>query len=94
VAGIPLGLLEGSQYEELTLRLQPGEMVVFVSDGITESMNPRGDEYGRVRLERTLRQHYGNPAHEVVQAVFADVTQFGDGVPAADDRTVVVLKAR
>ena len=94
VAGIPLGLLEGSQYEEITLRLQPGEMVVFVSDGITESMNPRGDEYGRVRLERTLRQQYGSPANEVVRAVFADVTQFGDGVPAADDRTVVVLKAR
>lgn len=94
VAGIPLGLLEGSKYEELTLRLQPGEMVVFVSDGITESMNPRGDEYGRVRLERTLRQHFGSPAQDVVRAVFADVTQFGDGVPAADDRTVVVLKAR
>lgn len=94
VAGIPLGLLEGSKYEEMTLRLQPGEMVVFVSDGITESMNPRGDEYGRVRLERVLRQHCGSPAQEVVQAVFADVVQFGEGVPAADDRTVVVLKAR
>lgn len=94
VAGIPLGLLEGPRYEEVTLRLQPGEMVVFVSDGITESMNPRGDEFGRIRLERVLRQQYGSSANEVVQAIFADVTQFGAGVPAADDRTVVVLKAR
>ena len=92
-AGIPLGMLEGSQYEEREVQLQPGEMVVFVSDGITEFMNPAGEEYGRGRLERLLRQHYGEGPEQVAEAIFTEVEQFGAGLAAADDRTVVVLQA-
>ena len=93
VAGVPLGMLADSRYEERTVKLAPGESVVFVSDGITEFMNPAGEEYGRQRLERLLREHYADTAETVAGAIFADVERFGAGLPAADDRTVVVLKA-
>lgn len=93
VAGIPLGMLEGSRYEERELQLQPGEMVVIVSDGITEFMNTAGEEYGRSRLEHLLRQHFHDPPAAVAEAIFADVERFGAGLAPADDRTVVVLKA-
>ncbi|MGH9518721.1 MAG: PP2C family protein-serine/threonine phosphatase, partial [Terriglobales bacterium] len=92
-AGIPLGMLADSKYEEITLRLMPGEMVAFVSDGITEFMNPGGEEYGRLRLERLLRQHLNDRAEAVVDAIFADSENFGAGLPAADDRTVVVMRS-
>lgn len=92
-AGIPLGMLQGSQYEEREVQLQPGEMVVLVSDGITEFMNPAGEEFGRSRLERLLRQHYTDTPEQVAEAIFAEVERFGAGLPAADDRTVVVLQA-
>ncbi|MGH9484763.1 MAG: SpoIIE family protein phosphatase [Terriglobales bacterium] len=92
-AGIPLGMLEGSQYEECTLRLPAGEMVVFVSDGITEFMDRKGEEYGRTRLEALLRRHREETPEEVLAAIFADSERFGAGLPAADDRTVVVLKS-
>ncbi|MGH9467577.1 MAG: SpoIIE family protein phosphatase [Terriglobales bacterium] len=92
-AGIPLGMLEDSRYEECTLHLAPGEMVVFVSDGITEFMNPKGEEYGRVRLEALLRKHQSEPPEAVLAAIFADSERFGAGLPAADDRTVVVLRS-
>jgi sigma-B regulation protein RsbU (phosphoserine phosphatase) len=92
-AGIPLGMLPESAYEEQCVKLPPGEMVVFVSDGITEFMNPRGEEYGRQRLENLLRQHYGEPPETVLGAIFADSERFGEGLPAADDRTVVVLQS-
>src|SRR6185312_1174645 len=91
-AGIPLGMLDGSRYEEVTVKLLPGEFAVFVSDGITEFMNPAGEEYGRVRLERLLRHHFDDGPEQVAEAIFADVERFGSGLPAADDRTVVVLK--
>lgn len=92
-AGIPLGMLADSKYEEVALRLMPGEMVAFVSDGITEFMNPGGEEYGRQRLERLLRQHLHDPAETVAEAIFADSEKFGAGLPAADDRTVVVMRS-
>ncbi|MGH9487448.1 MAG: SpoIIE family protein phosphatase [Terriglobales bacterium] len=92
-AGIPLGMLDGSRYEECQLRLPPGEMVVFVSDGITEFMNPKGEEYGRTRLENLLRRHYSATPEAVMAAIFEDSEHFGAGLPAADDRTVVVLKS-
>ena len=93
VAGIPLGMLDGSRYEEKTVKLEAGESVVFVSDGITEFMNPKGEEYGRVRLESLLRRHREDSAGDILEAIFADSEQFGRGLPAADDRTVVVVKA-
>ncbi|TAN23807.1 MAG: GAF domain-containing protein [Acidobacteria bacterium] len=92
-AGIPLGMLDTSQYEELSLRLPAGDMVVFVSDGITEFMNRSGEEYGRVRLEALLRRHRDEDPDAVLDAIFADSESFGNGLPAADDRTVVVLKS-
>ena len=92
-AGIPLGMLEGSRYEEKSLKLAPGEMVVCISDGITEYMNRAGEEYGRARLERLLRQVSAEEPETVAEAIFADVERFGEGLAAADDRTVVVLKA-
>jgi sigma-B regulation protein RsbU (phosphoserine phosphatase) len=92
-AGIPLGMLENSRYEEISLRLAPGEMVVCISDGITEMMNRAGEEYGRARLERLLRHVAAEEPAAVAEAIFADVERFGGGLPAADDRTVVVLKA-
>jgi len=93
VAGIPLGMLDGSRYEEKTVKLEAGDSVVFVSDGITEFMNPKGEEYGRVRLESLLRRHREDSAGDILEAIFADSEQFGRGLPAADDRTVVVVKA-
>ncbi|MGH9479227.1 MAG: SpoIIE family protein phosphatase, partial [Terriglobales bacterium] len=92
-AGIPLGMLPDSTYEEHAVQLQPGEMVVCVSDGITEFMNPAGEEYGRVRLERLLREHYHEAPAALAEAIFTDVEHFGAGLAAADDRTVVVLQA-
>lgn len=92
-AGVPLGMLDGSQYEEVTLRPQPGDAVVFVSDGITEYMNAKGEEYGRARLERLLRASREAEPDAMAAAIFGDLEHFAGGAPAADDRTAVVLKA-
>lgn len=94
VAGLPLGLMEGPAYEEISLTLAPGDLVVFVSDGITEYLNRGGEEYGRARLEAVLRRERARSAEEIVEAIFQDLESFAGGAPATDDRTAVVVKAR
>jgi len=94
IAGIPLGMLEDPEYDEVTLQMKPGEVVAFVSDGITEFMNHAGEEFGRTRLEHTLRQHAHESAQAIVDAIVTDAEQFGAGLRASDDRSVVVLKVR
>ncbi len=94
VAGLPLGMLPAAGYDEATVALQPGDLLVMVSDGITETQNGKGEEYGRTRLERLLREAQQQPLAVLLDLLFADVAHFGEHRPAADDRTVVVLRAR
>ncbi|MGH9535742.1 MAG: PP2C family protein-serine/threonine phosphatase, partial [Terriglobales bacterium] len=94
VAGLPLGMLPDQRYEEVELALAPGDVLALVSDGVTESFNAAGEEYGRQRLEAVLRATRAAAAAEILAAVFADLDRFAAGAAQGDDRTVVVLKAR
>jgi sigma-B regulation protein RsbU (phosphoserine phosphatase) len=73
VPGVPLGSLPGCTYDELTVELKPGDVFVFYSDGITESENAAGDDFGTVRLLAVIEQQRGRPAQEIADAVFAAV---------------------
>ncbi|MGH9508193.1 MAG: SpoIIE family protein phosphatase, partial [Terriglobales bacterium] len=68
--------------------------LALVSDGVTESFNAAGEEYGRQRLEAVLRLHRDQAAEAILAAVFADLDRFTAGAAAGDDRTAVSLKAR
>src|SRR5205823_14096987 len=52
--GVPLGLLPGTQYDESTIDLQPGDVILFASDGILESANATDEEFGLQRLSALL----------------------------------------
>jgi sigma-B regulation protein RsbU (phosphoserine phosphatase) len=92
VAGIPLGLLENSQYEEVELPLEPGDLIVLVSDGITETDDPEDQQYGEERLPDLVAAHPNASAAELVEAIFEDVVAFAAGAKQRDDRTVIVAK--
>jgi phosphoserine phosphatase RsbU/P len=92
VPGVPLGSLPGCTYDELTVELKPGDVFVFYSDGITESENAAGDDFGTDRLLAVIEHHRGRPAQEIADAVFAAVYEFCGDAEQNDDRTVVVLK--
>ena len=53
--GMPLGLMQGMQYDEGTLELAPGQGVLFYSDGVTEARDPDGDMYGTARFQAWWR---------------------------------------
>lgn len=87
-AGIPLGVFD-RPYEETAVRVEPGELLVLYSDGVTEARNPQGELYGLERLRTVLRDCSGDAA--AGQAILDDVGRFAAGRPPADDLTLVCV---
>ena len=67
--GIPLGLLEHAEYQEVSLQLEPGDLVAMVSDGITEASNKEYEEFGQRRLENVLRENFRRAPQEIIDTV-------------------------
>ncbi len=90
--GIPLGLFRASRYEDAELALQPGDLVVSVSDGFTESLDENNEAYGEQRLRQVLDTNRGQSAAAILEQVFADVGSFSAGAEQADDRTAIIMR--
>src|SRR3990172_1429058 len=92
--GAVLGPVSDATYERGFLRMAPGDLLVFYTDGVVEARagdgNP-GEEYGVARLVEAAKREQGRPAREIVEALFADVERFRGDRPPEDDRTVVVV---
>ena len=92
VEGVPIGLLDSREYEEVTFQAEPGDLVVLFSDGITDHLNAAGHEFGRGRLSQILRANSAKPVRDVVSAVFQELDKFS--TTAFDDQTVFALKVK
>lgn len=94
VGGIPLGLYPDTEYEEISLDLQPGDTVLFASDGILESENAQQEEFGFDRLSAVLASV--SPKHsasDIADKIMAATNHHsGEGVAPGDDRTLLVLR--
>jgi sigma-B regulation protein RsbU (phosphoserine phosphatase) len=91
-AGVPLGLLDGIAYDQIELRLEPGDLLLLVSDGITEAQGESGEEYGTRRLREFVESLPEASASELLAAIFADVNEFTAGARQHDDRTAIVVR--
>jgi serine phosphatase RsbU (regulator of sigma subunit) len=85
-------MLPDMEYGQLSDALAPGETLVLFTDGIIESRNASEEEYGCDRLVEICRKSTGADANETMAAVFRDLEAFTSKAPAADDRTLVVVK--
>jgi len=94
LTGFPLGIFEEVQYEEWSVMLDPGDILVFHSDGIAETLNSEGQFFGTTRLRKLIEQHHERTAAEIADLVLRDVDLFANSAPLADDRTLVVLKVK
>ena len=92
--GFPLGMFPNVTYEEFNVATQPGDAIVFVSDGILDAENAEGENYGEERLSGLLCGRRGQPAQEIADAILADVSSFQDGKERFDDETIIVLRVR
>jgi sigma-B regulation protein RsbU (phosphoserine phosphatase) len=92
VEGVPLGLLEARDYDEVTFQAEPGDAILLYSDGITDHVNATGQEFGRGRIAQVLRQNCGASAAGIVSAMFAEMDRFS--THAFDDQTLFALKVK
>jgi sigma-B regulation protein RsbU (phosphoserine phosphatase) len=92
--GFPLGLFPNVSYEELTVTTEPGDAVIFVSDGILDAEDAQGEMYGQERLSTLLCSRREQPAQEIADAILSDVARFQGEHDRFDDETVIVLKVR
>jgi sigma-B regulation protein RsbU (phosphoserine phosphatase) len=88
--GFPLGLFTESIYEENTLRLCPGDMVIAYTDGVIEATNPLGAEWGVDGLKKAAEENRARRAEEVVDAIFVSLDQHSQG-QLTDDATVAAM---
>jgi sigma-B regulation protein RsbU (phosphoserine phosphatase) len=92
VGGVPLGLFPDSRYEETSLQLQTGDVLVFYSDGVVEMRNDSGEEFGLKRLAETVSSSCEKSPEEIVKSVTATLAEFIGRVRPQDDRTMIVIR--
>ncbi|HSY31631.1 MAG TPA: SpoIIE family protein phosphatase [Verrucomicrobiae bacterium] len=94
LTGFPLGIFEEVNYDEWNGVLEPGDILVFHSDGIAESTNPEGQFFGTEKLRKLIEQHHELQATELADLILREVDWFTQNAPLADDRTLVIAKVR
>ncbi len=96
--GLGLGLDNGSifaaELEERIVPYDPGDVMAFVTDGIIEARNEKGDEFGEERLMEEMKCHAALAADEIRSRILERVSAFAGLVPQHDDQTLVVVKVR
>jgi sigma-B regulation protein RsbU (phosphoserine phosphatase) len=91
--GIPLGMFRDTRYYEYYQAIESGQTLVLYTDGVTEAMNEKGEEYGRARLEKTVREGRHLTANDLITFIQKDVLEWTDGRGAGDDMTFFIIKA-
>ena len=90
--GVVLGLFEHASFDEETVMLQKGDVIVAFSDGVTEALNPEGEEYMDDRLIACVNAHFGKAPQEMMDGLLADLRAFCRDEPQNDDVTMVIVR--
>jgi sigma-B regulation protein RsbU (phosphoserine phosphatase) len=90
-AKYPLGIFPDVAYEDATVQVQPGDQLIFYTDGIVEAVDPADRMFGVGRLDGVLAECRDEPS-DVVDAMLGALERFTAGQPATDDQTLVVAK--
>jgi serine phosphatase RsbU (regulator of sigma subunit)/class 3 adenylate cyclase/tetratricopeptide (TPR) repeat protein len=95
--GMPLGVLEEASWERGTAQMEPGDVLVIYTDGLTEAQNAAGEYFGEAGLRASLKTILQKTtcespeSGEVLAALLGDIHRFVGDRPLADDLTMVVL---
>jgi sigma-B regulation protein RsbU (phosphoserine phosphatase) len=90
--GLPLGFSDTSLYEERPVSILPGDLILFYTDGVTETADTHGEEFGQERLLAALRRCRDLPAREIHRRIYDEVRNFAGEGHVFDDLTMIVLK--
>ncbi|MBN1166129.1 MAG: SpoIIE family protein phosphatase [Methanospirillaceae archaeon] len=90
--GIAMGVLDDEKYEQRTVRINPGDLIVLYTDGITESINCNTEMYGDIRLRSVIRRSASLSADLIVESILNEVLEFCGDEQQFDDSTLLVIK--
>ena len=89
-----LGALQKAAYDSGTVRLNPGDMLLAYSDGVTECRNSRDEEFEMMRLSAAANAVVGASANQVLFSTLGAVLDFADARSPEDDLTLLVIRRR
>jgi len=91
LAGIPPGLFPGISYDEFSLQLQPGDSVIFCSDGLTEARNIHEQEFGLAGIQDVCRRFSGDAPLDLLGHIFSAIEEFTRQDRQCDDMTATIF---
>ena len=92
-SGPAIGLMEGFDTHSVDVQLDPGDILLLYTDGVTEAGNSKGLPLGDQRLAQIIRENTDATPEQLIQKVLRGLKDFTDGSPLVDDVTLVVCKA-
>jgi sigma-B regulation protein RsbU (phosphoserine phosphatase) len=90
--GPVVGLVEAGRFEQRSIELAPGDLLLVYSDGISEAMNPADEEWGEERLKAAAAVAFPCNANALIERLFEAADAFASGAVQHDDMTVVVVR--
>jgi len=91
VGATPLGAFPGMVYDEASVDLEPGDLLIFFTDGITEAEDPDGEFFGETGLQAIVETCCRDSAETVVECIHSAVHEHSCGI-ASDDMTLIVVR--
>jgi serine phosphatase RsbU (regulator of sigma subunit) len=92
VGGLPIGVMQNSVYREGEVEFRPGDVLIIYSDGITESINDAGEEFGEARLIDVARRYQDRSAAGLRDRLDEALSRFVGTAPPVDDMTLMIVK--
>jgi serine phosphatase RsbU (regulator of sigma subunit) len=92
--GIALGATENGTMSQRTIQLDPGESILFYTDGLTEEFSPDGDPFGEKRLMDSLRSASSSSIDLMLDAIESGLDAFVGSVPLTDDLTMLAVRRK
>ena len=103
--GVPIGLLEAQEYEQVKIEAQPNDIFLLYSDGVEDQLGKEAgtldeisasekemETYGRSRLEKVLKVNHRLTPEQIAEKIFAGIDHFRGATPLTDDQTIVALR--
>ena len=89
----PLGIIDKAEYQDTSLRLQPGDRVVFCTDGIVEALNNQKKMFSFERLQKVVQGSKSTTAEALLKDIIDSIYEFAGDAEQYDDMTIIVLQA-
>ncbi|NQU03283.1 MAG: SpoIIE family protein phosphatase, partial [Syntrophaceae bacterium] len=92
--GIALGVIEEVDLEEVEIELTDDDIVVLYTDGVTEAINEKEEDFGEARLVKVIQENRGLPVGDIIDRIRDEVIAFAGNQPQFDDITLMALKTK